>query len=71
MKMTGKEETPFVPIVISIIAGVVWAAFMLLHILFWSSTYYWLQNLAIIVLSLVIMGGIIGLMWVYWIFKRA
>ena len=69
--MIEKEETPFVPIVISIIAGIVWAAFMLLHILFWSSTYDWLQNLAIIVLSLVIMGGIIGLMWVYWIFKRA
>ncbi|HEX9262254.1 MAG TPA: hypothetical protein VF893_06965 [Candidatus Bathyarchaeia archaeon] len=69
--MTEKEETPFVPIVISIIAGIVWAAFMLLHILFWSSSYDWLQNLAIIVLSLVIMGGIIGLMWVYWIFKRA
>ena len=57
--------------IVSILAAIIWAAFMLLHILEWSSGFGWLQNLAIILLSLVVMGGIVGLMWVYWVFKRA
>jgi hypothetical protein len=69
--MMENEKNPFVPIVVSIVAAIIWSAFMLLHILFWSSGYDWLQNLAIIVLSLILMGCIIGLMWVYWVFKRA
>jgi hypothetical protein len=75
MKVCGcdreREASPFIPIVVSIVAAILWAAFMLLHILFWSSNFDWLQNLAIIVLSLVIMGCIVGLMWVFWVFKRA
>jgi membrane protein DedA with SNARE-associated domain len=69
--VTEREASPFIPIVVSIVAAILWAAFMLLHILFWSSNFDWLQNLAIIVLSLVIMGCIVGLMWVFWVFKRA
>jgi hypothetical protein len=69
--VTEREDSPFIPIVVSIVAAILWAAFMLLHILFWSSNFDWLQNLAIIVLSLVIMGCIVGLMWVFWVFKRA
>ena len=68
--MTHEENTPFIPIVVTILAVIFWAAFMLTHVLFWSSGFDWLQNLAIMVLSLVVMGGIIGLMWVYWVFKR-
>ncbi len=69
--MTEREKSPFIPIVLSILAGIFWAAFMLVYVVFWSSSYDWLQNLAIIILSLVVMGGIVGLMWVYWVFKRA
>jgi hypothetical protein len=54
---------------VSIISAIIWAAFMLVHVLFWSSSFDWLQNLAIILLSLVVMAGIVGLMWVYWVFK--
>jgi hypothetical protein len=69
--VTEREAGPFIPIVVSIVATILWAAFMLLYILFWSSNFDWLQNLAVIVLSLVIIGCIVGLMWVFWIFKRA
>jgi hypothetical protein len=69
--MAEKEKTPFIPIIVSILAAIIWAAFMLLHILVWSFNFGWLQNLAIILLSLVVMGGLVGIMWVYWVFKRA
>ncbi len=69
--LTEREASPFVPIVVSIVAAMFWAAFMLLHVLFWSSNFDWLQNVAIFVLSLIIVGCIVGLMWVYWVFKRA
>ena len=62
---------PFAPIAVSILAFVIWALFMLLYIIFWSSGYDWLQNLAIIVLSLVVVAGLVGFMWVYWLHKKA
>jgi hypothetical protein len=71
MTTTAKEKTPFIPIMVSILLAIFWAAFMLVHILFWSSSFDWLQNLAIILLSLVLVAGIVGIMWVYWVFKRA
>ena len=67
--MTEREDSPFVPIIVSIVSAILWAMFMLLHI--FVIKFDWLQNLAIIVLSLVIMGCIVGLMWVFWVFKRA
>ena len=63
--MTEREDSPFVPIIVS---AILWAMFMLLHI--FVIKFDWLQNLAIIVLSLIIMGCIVGLIWVFWIFKR-
>jgi len=65
-----REKLPFVPTVMSILAVIVWAAFMLIYILFWSSSYGWLQNFSILTLSLVVTGGLVGLMWVYWMHKR-
>ncbi len=63
------ERTPFVPIVVTLIASICWAVFMMFYVLFWSSNFDWLQNIAIILLSLVVTACIIGLMWVYWIFR--
>ncbi len=68
--MAEREKSPFIPIVVSILASIFWASFMLVHVVFWSSSFDWLQNLAIIVLSLIIMAGVVGLMWVYWAFGR-
>jgi hypothetical protein len=69
--MTKKEAGPLVPIVVTLVAGICWAIFMLLHILYWSSGFDWFQNIAIMLLSLVVTGCVIGLMWVFWIFRRA
>ena len=68
--MTNKEANPFIPIVVTIVAGICWAIFMLLYVLFWSSDFDLFQNIVIILLSLVVVGGFIGLMWVVWVFRR-
>jgi hypothetical protein len=65
-----KDETPLVPIALSIIVGMIWAILMLLYVLLLSSDFYWLQDLAVFGLSLLVAGGVVGLIWVYWIFKR-
>ena len=67
--MTKKEPNPFIPIVVSILAGIGWAIFILLHTIFWSTEFDLFQNIVIILVSLVIVGGSIGLMWVVWGFK--
>jgi hypothetical protein len=67
--MTKKEASPFVPTVVTIVAVICWAIFMLLHILFWSADFDLFQNIVIILLSLVVVGGFIGLMWVVWVFR--
>ena len=68
--MTKKEANPFIPIVVTIVAGICWAIFMLLYVLFWSSDFDLFQNIVIILLSLVVVGGFIVLMWVVWAFRR-
>jgi hypothetical protein len=69
--MTKREASPFIPIVVSIVAGICWAIFMLLHVVFWSAGFDLFQNIVIILLSLVVVGGAVGLMWVFWVFRRA
>ena len=69
--MTNKEATPFIPIVVTLVACICWAIFMLLHILFWSSNFDLFQNIVIIIASLVVTGCVTGLMWVFWAFRRA
>jgi membrane protease YdiL (CAAX protease family) len=68
--MTNKEANPFIPIVVTIVAVICWAIFMLLYVLLWSPDFDWFQNLVIILLSLVVVGGFIALMWVVWAFRR-
>jgi hypothetical protein len=67
--MTKKEASPFIPTVVTIVAVICWAVFMLLHILFWSGDFDLFQNIVIILLSLVLAAGFIGLMWVVWAFR--
>jgi len=67
--MAKKEANPFILIVISIIVGICWAIVMLLYVLFWSSAFDFFQNIVIILLSLVVVGGLLGLMWVVWAFR--
>jgi len=64
-----ERSEPFIPTVISIVAVIVWAIFMLLYTLYWSQDYTFFQNIIVVVLSLVLAASFIGLMWVIWAFR--
>jgi len=68
--MIEKEANPFIPIVVTIVAMICWAIFMLLYALFWSTGFNLFQNIVVVLLSLVVVGGVLGLMWVSWAFRR-
>jgi len=67
--MTNKDN-PFAPIVATLIAAICWAIFMLLDVLLWSPNFNLFQNIVILIISIVVTACIIGLMWVFWIFRR-
>ncbi len=67
--MSNKELSPLIPIVVSILAGIGWAIFILLYTIFWSGEFTLFQSIVIGLVSLVVVGGLIGLMWVVWGFK--
>lgn len=61
---SGKYEGPVAPVVASILAVMAWAIFILLYALFWSTRFSIFQNIIVTIVSLVITGLLIGLMWV-------
>jgi len=69
--MSEKHLSPIIPIAISILAFIGWCIFILWYTLFWSSSFTLFQNIVIGLISLLIVGGFLGLMWVIWGFKTA
>lgn len=67
---TWKYEGPFAPVVASILAVLAWAIFILLYALYWSNGFSLFQNVVVTIVSLIITGLLIGLMWVVWGSKR-
>ena len=62
----GKYEGPMGPVVASILAVVGWLVFILLYALYWSEGFNLFQNIIVTVVSLAIMGMLIGAMWLIW-----
>jgi hypothetical protein len=61
---------PLVPIAASILSVVAWLVFILLYALFWSKGFSLFQNIIVTIASLLIVGLLIGLLWVVWGFSR-
>ena len=61
-----RPEVPVTPIALSIIGVIAWLVFILVYALDWSRGYSLFQNLIVTVVSFLIAGLIIGLMWVPW-----
>jgi len=57
---------PFVPIIISFLAVAVWLVFILLYALYWSTGFSWFQNIIVTIVSLALMGLVVGMMWMVW-----
>ena len=63
---TRMNEIPTTPIALSIIGVVAWLVFILLYALYWSSGFSLFQNIIVTVVSFLIAGLLIGLMWMPW-----
>jgi len=61
-----KEQMPIGPIIVSFLAVAVWLVFILLYALYWSTGFSWFQNIIVTVVSLLLMGLVVGLMWTVW-----
>lgn len=63
--------SPVVPIVISIVAVIGWCIFILWYTVFLSGDFTLFQNIVIGLISFLVVGALIGLMWVIWGFRTA
>jgi len=62
-----KYGGPFALVVGSILGIVAWALFILLFALFWSNDFNLFQDVIVTIVSLIITGLLIGLMWMFWL----
>jgi hypothetical protein len=69
MNQCKKEDLGYKP-TISIIAGVGWLIFIILWLAFYASNYQWEQNLAILMVSTLLVFLIVGGMWAIWSLKK-
>jgi uncharacterized RDD family membrane protein YckC len=63
---TGSYEGPIAPIILSILGVVAWLVFILIFALYWSSGFSLFQNVIVTIVSFLIAGLLIGLMWMPW-----
>jgi MFS family permease len=55
---------------LSILVGVGWLVFLLVWLIFYAQEYPWEKNVAIFLLSLLILIGIVGVPWAYWAYQK-
>lgn len=64
--VTKRHSSPFLPIVFSILAVLVWLIFILFYALYWSRGYGPFQDFVVLFATLFITAILIGLMWLIW-----
>jgi hypothetical protein len=50
----------------SIVVGVAWLVFLVIFFAFYADRFSVYQNLAVFLASILVVGAILGPMWVYW-----
>jgi hypothetical protein len=55
---------------LSILVGVGWLVFLVLWLFFYAENYVWEKNVAIFLMSLILLTGILGVPWAYWALKK-
>jgi hypothetical protein len=53
-------------ILASIIGPVAWICFTLLYVGFWASGFSLFQSVIVILVSLILLGGVMGALWTTW-----
>jgi cation transporter-like permease len=69
--MDSKLRGAFVPVVLSILALIVWLSFILAYALLWSGRFSLFQDFIVAIVSFLVTGLLVSLMWVIWAFKVA
>lgn len=69
-RQKSHPETPVSMVIMSILAIIIWALFILVYALFWSNGFSLFQNIIVTIVSLMITGLAIGLIWVVWEGRR-
>jgi len=59
----NRYEGPIAPIIGCILGVVAWLFFILVYALYWSSGFSLFQNVVVTIVSLMITGLVIGLIW--------
>lgn len=55
---------------LSILVGVGWLVFLVMWLFFYAKDYAWEKNVAIFLLSLLLLIGLLGVPWAYWAYKK-
>jgi len=55
---------------LSILVGVGWLVFLVVWLFFYAKKYVWEQNVAIFLMSILVLIGILGVPWTYWALKK-
>jgi len=58
-------------IAVSVVVGVAWLVFLIIFFAFCADRFSVYQNLAVFLASILVVGAILGPMWVYWGIKVA
>ncbi|MGF7118893.1 hypothetical protein [Methanobacterium oryzae] len=58
-------------IYVTVIIGLLWMLFLGIWLFFYAASYSILQNIAVFIISLVVVGAIITLLWLPWSFKNS
>ncbi|HWR27811.1 MAG TPA: hypothetical protein VN377_05180 [Candidatus Thermoplasmatota archaeon] len=57
-------------VLLSILVGVGWLVFLVLWLFFYAKYYAWEKNVAIFLLSLLLLIWVLGVPWAYWTYKK-
>lgn len=66
-----EHHRPLWPMVATFLVVIGWLVFILLYALLWSGGYSTFQNVIVTLVTLVIMGLVIGMGWAVWGMRRA
>lgn len=71
INVTGKKKSPGWAVSLSILLGVGWLVFLLIWLFFYAyPTSEWEKNIAVLLLSFLIICGILGVPWAMWVIKN-
>lgn len=61
-----QRKIPTKLVVVSLLSIIIWAVMVMVYTLVWSRGYNLFQNLVVVLVSLVLTGLVVGLMWILW-----